>query len=143
MQMTLPNIDVKQVASTLPVVVPAVHDVAVIVYPQFTVTDTPLRLHPVNCALPLAVSTIPTKSDGSVPPTSVLLQLRLVPVELSVVPPLVAVNDVAPVLCHVTALAVDDSTPSADDSAVTSRARRMILVMVLSSYAVRVMDGPV
>src|SRR5262249_23903280 len=51
------------------------------------------------------------------------------PVTASVPGPAVAVNDVLPVLCHVTAPAVDDSTPKHEASAANATAKRASLLM--------------
>ncbi|WP_445151756.1 hypothetical protein [Baekduia sp. Peel2402] len=69
----------------------------------------------------------PAAVPVAVPP----VHAKLTPVEADSVPgPVVAVNAVEPVLCHVTAPAVADITPTSDATAVTRTTNREILLMI-------------
>jgi hypothetical protein len=74
----------------------------------------------------------PTVNAGAVPVVLEPVQPNVTAVEVNVPAPPVAVNAVSPVLCHVTAPAVDAITPNNDVNATPRTTQRAILLMMYS-----------
>ncbi|WP_445150860.1 hypothetical protein [Baekduia sp. Peel2402] len=86
-----------------------------------------------NVAMPVAAGQIDPTNDPAVtvPTADPPLHERLFEPTEMVVGPLVAVNAVLPVLCHVTAWAAEEAIANNESSAASATPSRMVLDMVM------------